>query len=78
MNKEHILVQIGKNGINNQQIMEIKKNLKAGNKVKVKMLKSYIDTNDKNESKNKIISELEPMRIKQKLVGNTLFLERQR
>ncbi len=49
------LVRIGKNGINESVITEIKKQVKKHKLIKIKVLKSLIDKESKKEVINKII-----------------------
>ena len=47
-------VRIGKSGISDSQIKEIKKQLKTKKLVKIKFLKSFLDSNEKKEAIKKI------------------------
>ncbi|RMF54648.1 RNA-binding protein [Candidatus Woesearchaeota archaeon] len=47
-------VQIGKNGITEQLVNEIKKQLKKRKLIKIKILKSYHKTHDRKETAKKL------------------------
>ena len=47
-------IQIGKNGITDNVIMQIRRYVKKHNVVKVKMLKSFMETHDKKDTAKKI------------------------
>jgi len=64
-----LIVQIGKNGINEASITEIKTHLKRRKDVKVKFLQSFIADKDRKKVKEEILSLLNK---RGRLVGNSL------
>jgi len=70
-------VNVGKNGLTQNTLIEIERELKNKKKVKVKFLRSHIDKEDRKSSTEKIINTLkEKVKFEKKLIGNTLFLKK--
>lgn len=74
--QNQITMQIGKKGINDETIKNIKQNLAKNKLVKLKFLKNTLETTNRKEITNQIIQKLEAMKTEHKLIGNTLFLKR--
>ncbi len=66
------IIRIGKQGLTDNIIGEIKKQLKLRHLIKIKFLKSFVDSTDKHESAEKIITETNSKLIERK--GNTLVI----
>lgn len=73
--QNQITIQLGKNGINEELIKNIKKNLAKNKLVKLKILKNILETNSRKDLTQKILEQLN-LKLEHKLVGNTLFLKR--
>lgn len=74
---EEVLIQIGKNGFGDAQITEITKNLKANKNVKVKMLKNFLQSNDKKEIVEIIKQKLSSQKnIEIKTIGNVMKIRK--
>ncbi len=59
--KQHKLqstIRIGKNGLTEELITEIKKQLKTKKTIKVKMLKSFVDTIEKKKHRELIAAKI--------------------
>lgn len=70
-------MKIGKNGVNKETLIEIEKNLKNTEALKIKFLKNILDSNDKEDIVTKI-KQILPMNIAiTKKIGNTLTLKKQ-
>ena len=74
--QNQITMQIGKKGINDEIIKNIKQNLAKNKLVKLKFLKNTLETTTRKEITHQIIEKLEAMKTENKLIGNTLFLKR--
>lgn len=70
------LIQIGKKGISEELIINIKKNLARNKLVKIKFLKNLLGNNDREQVKESVLKKLSNLEIEHKLVGNTLFIKR--
>ena len=66
------IIRIGKSGITDNIISEIKKQLKLRHLIKVKFLKSFVDSSDKHEAVEKIVTDTTAKLIERK--GNTLVI----
>lgn len=66
-------IRIGKNGLTDKLIEEIKKQLKTKKTVKVKMLKAFIDTPEKKKHRKLIAAKIAE-EAKVKLEGMTGFV----
>lgn len=73
--KEFVIIRIGKSGVTDSAIQEIKKNLDKRNNVKIKLLKNFTEKSDKKEAVNKIVIAVKREGLNVKAVGNTIFLE---
>jgi RNA-binding protein YhbY len=67
-----VQINIGKEGVTEGALAEIKKELKRGD-VKVKLLKNYLQANDRHETAQKL-KELLSVRVK--LTGNVLTISK--
>ncbi len=76
--KNNITIQIGKNGISENTITDIKKNLSKNKLVKVKILKNILENEKKEQITKEIIQKIENIKTESKIVGNTLFLKRKK
>ncbi len=68
------MLQIGKNGITETVVEEVKKRLKKDKELKIKFLKAAIEEKDKNECFNTIARETGSKIIKK--VGFTVVLRK--
>ncbi len=73
--KEFVTIRIGKNGVTDSAIAEIKKNLDKKNNVKVKLLKNFTETSDKRKAVRDLVLSVKREGLYHKAVGNTLLLE---
>lgn len=77
MKKSFVLIQVGKSGLSENHVLEITKNLKVGNVVKVKFLKSAIENVDKKQFAKNILDKInKKIKIESKLVGNVLQIKK--
>ncbi|MCF7872130.1 YhbY family RNA-binding protein [Candidatus Woesearchaeota archaeon] len=66
-------VQIGKNGLNDSQISEILKNLRARRPVRVKLLKSLLGSTNRKQVYSELVSSVfSKVSCEHKLVGNVI------
>ena len=66
--------QIGKNGITDALVNQIKNYLKKHGIVKIKMLKSFMENNDKKKSAKLLAEKLDAELVK--LIGFTIVLKK--
>ncbi|MCF7866094.1 hypothetical protein K9L67_00635 [Candidatus Woesearchaeota archaeon] len=70
-----VQINVGKNGISQNTFVEIQKNLSVKKDVKVKFLKSFIDSNDRKSAKDLILENIKNAHIySTKLTGNVLLI----
>lgn len=69
-------VQIGKNGINDSTILEIKKQVKKRLIIKIKFLKNFSETNNVKESFDYLIKKTETFLVYS--IGNTLVISKKK
>lgn len=69
-------IRIGKKGITDSQIKEIKKQLKKRKKVKVKMLNSFVKTKDKKDAAREIALKANATIVN--MTGFTFILTKQK
>lgn len=74
--QENLLIQIGKNGLTQNVVLEIARNLNRKKIVKVKFLQSFIANNNRKEAASQLIELLGKMALEKKMVGNTIMLKK--
>jgi RNA-binding protein len=67
-------IQIGKNGVTESLIEEIKKQIKKSRLVKIKLLKGFVEANDRKKVSKEIADETDSVLIDQ--VGNVIVLRK--
>ena len=72
----NIQMQLGKKGISQEFINDIKKNLAKDKLVKVKFLKNSLETSSRKELSSNVLENLSNLSLEHKVVGNVLFLKR--
>jgi len=80
-NQGPTLVQIGKNGITENTIEEIVKNINKNKDLRVKLLRNFLGSSDRHEAVKKIYAELDKKmnfsdKFDGKLVGNILLIRK--
>lgn len=63
--------QIGKGGITDNSVDDIINHLKSGHRLKIRFLKSFLESNTRFEASENIISRI-PFNVEKQLVGNIL------
>lgn len=66
------IIRIGKSGITDNIIEEIKKHLKLRHLIKIKFLKSFVDSFDKHDAAESIVKSTNAIIIERK--GNTMVI----
>lgn len=61
-----VTVQIGKNGLSEETIQEIQKQLKAKKTIRIKYLRSFLDTTDKKEATRLILEKTQAILLEQR------------
>lgn len=71
-----VVVQVGKNGLTDNTVVEVLKNLRKGYVVKVKFLRSSLEGVDRAKSSEELLGRVQKiMSVNKKLVGNVLELK---
>jgi len=71
----HTTIQLGKKGITPELLNQLKQILNTYKLVKIKFLKSSMEQTTRKELAKKI-NDLLNLEVEQKLIGNTLFLKK--
>lgn len=71
-----VVMQLGKNGINDNLVSMIKKELSKNKLVKLKLLKSALESSSRKVLSDELRVALGDFSFEFKLVGNVLFLKR--
>ena len=75
---KEVVIRLGKNGITENSLKEIEKNIEADNTVKIKMLKNLIAEKNREEVKQELLSFL-PKNIEiTKSIGNVFTLQKKK
>ncbi|MFP4567863.1 MAG: YhbY family RNA-binding protein [Candidatus Woesearchaeota archaeon] len=76
----NVAIQLGKKGITDEFIVDLKKNLNKDKLVKVKFLKASLEGSSRQEISSNLLDRLNIINLsfESKMVGNTLFLKRVR
>ena len=74
--QNQVTIQIGKKGIVEETINNIKKNLSKNKLVKIKLLKNTLETGSRQEITKELLAKITNIKLEHKLVGNVLFLKR--
>ena len=67
-------IQIGKNGITDSLIEEIKKQIKKSRLVKIKLLRGFVEANDRKKISKEIVEKTDSVLIDQ--VGHVIVLRK--
>jgi len=70
--QETVTMQIGKSGITDNSLVEIKKHLKAKKSIRIRLLKAFVKDRDRHKVKEELDNKLN---LKGKLVGNVYFIK---
>ena len=74
----NVAMQLGKRGITDEFVVDLKKNLNRDKLVKVKFLKSSLEGSTRKDVSINLLARLEGLSFESKIVGCTLFLKRVR
>ncbi len=73
--KECVTIRVGKNGVTKTLLEEIRKNIESKNNVKVKLLKNFVEVNDKKKAVEEIKQYVASDRVNVKAIGNSVLVE---
>ena len=72
----NVQMQLGKRGLSQEFINDVKKSLANDKLVKVKFLKNALESSSRKDLANSLIERLSNLSLEHKVVGNVLFLKR--